>query len=34
MKKNWDSIAEAQFKSLDSAFQNEWSDLRERVINR
>ncbi len=34
MKKNWDKIAEEQFYSLDSAMQDEWSDLRERTTDR
>jgi len=29
MKKNWDKIADEQFYSLDTAIQDEWSDLRE-----
>lgn len=29
--KNWDEIATAEFEALESAWQEEWSDLRGRV---
>lgn len=31
MKKNWKKIADEQFYSLDTAMQDEWSDLREQT---
>ena len=34
MKKNWEKIAEAQFNSLDSDMQAEWSDLHDRTKKR
>lgn len=34
MKKNWEKIAEDQFKALDSDMQAEWSDLHDRIAKR
>lgn len=34
MKKNWDTIAEAQFLSLDTDMQQEWRDLHDRIVKR
>lgn len=30
-RKNWDKIATAEFKALDSDWQADWADLRERT---
>ncbi len=33
-RKNWDEIAENEFQALESAWQNDWADLRKRVARR
>lgn len=31
-RKNWDKVAEKQFKSMPDDFQDSWGDLRARVM--
>lgn len=33
-RKNWDKIADKEFESLDREWQEDWSDLRNRIIRR
>lgn len=31
-RKNWEKIADKEFKSMPSDFQKDWSDLRKRLV--
>jgi len=33
-KKNWKKLADEEFTSMDIAWQRDWQDLRQRVMNR
>ncbi len=32
--KNWDDIATTEFEAMDSKWQRDWADLRNRVVRR
>jgi hypothetical protein len=34
MSKQWDKIASEEFKSMDSTAQQDWAELRDRVMGR